>query len=65
MNPFLYILQRLTEPSSAAGIGLAVNGVHGLSSGGDITTGLTNLFAGIGAILWPENGNKSSSNSGN
>lgn len=64
MNPFLYILQRLTEPSSAAGIGLAVNGVHGLSTGGDITTGLTNLFAGIGAILWPESANKNTGSQG-
>lgn len=51
------VLARLREPSSMGGIGLVITGVHSLV-GGDLTTGVGQILAGVAAILLAERGGR-------
>jgi hypothetical protein len=50
---FSFLLARLIEPSSLAGVGLVINGAHTAGSG-NLVSGIGQVAAGVAAFLVPE-----------
>jgi hypothetical protein len=55
MTMWKFLLKRLSEPSSAAGIAALIVGGSTIANG-DYATGISTVLAGVGAVLIPEQG---------